>query len=377
MNLFDTLTVDPHRDLTLASQLKQQLTWLIANGQLRPGDRLPSVQAMAARLGINLHTVRSAYQKLEAEGLVESRPGRGTHVMEIDPRRLGQPGASVLSHTIGVILPSWTNPFYHAFLQGVEEISDQDGSLLFLCNTHDDPSEAWRDFVRLSARQVDGILVVSHDIYAYLEGPDAAYQAGIPFVTVDWPGCPGYSLEIDLESAGYQATCHLLSLGRRRIGLITYAVDLPNTSPVNAGYQRALQEAGLEIDPNLIARVAGFDLPSGVEGARQLLSRAQPPDGIFAIADLLAISVIQVAKQAGLGIPADLAVAGFNDIPLAALVDPPLTSVAVPAVQLGREAMKMLKSLITGKRPARRRIVLPVSLAVRNSSYVQPADAAP
>ncbi len=239
MDVFDQLSIDPRHDDTLAHQLKQQIAWLIASDKIAAGDRLPTVRKLADQLGINLHTVRSAYQKLEAEGLVETRRGRGTHVLPFEPQRIAHQAASIRSHTVGVILPSWKNPFYHAFLQGVEEITDQDQTLLFLCNTHDDDNAAWRSYAQLSAKQVDGILVVSHDLCKQLTPEAGEPGTGLPVVTVDWPGCRGYSAQIDLELAGYQATRHLIEHGHRQIGLISYTQEPANVRPIRLGYSGA------------------------------------------------------------------------------------------------------------------------------------------
>jgi DNA-binding LacI/PurR family transcriptional regulator len=371
MDMYDQLSIDPRHDATLAHQIKRQITWLIASGKLEAGDRLPTVRDLAERLGVNLHTVRSAYQKLEAEGLVETRRGRGTHVLPFEPQRVARQTASLRSHTVGVILPSWSNPFYHAFLQGVEEVAEADQTLLFLCNTHDDDNAAWRAFAQLSAKEVDGILVVSHDLCELLSS-DAGQPASLPLVTVDWPGCRGYSVQIDLELAGYQATQHLLAHGHRRIGLVTFAMQPANVSPIHLGYQRALEETGLRVDPDLIAGVPGFDMASGAKGAVRLLALPQPPTAIFAIADTLALGALKAIKLAGLRIPEDIALAGFNDTPLAALVEPPLTTVAAPAVELGRQAMSMLQDLITGVKPSKRQIVLPTAPVIRRSCGCQP-----
>ena len=208
MAIFNSLKLDPRQDATLVQQIKQQITWLVANGQLHAGDSLPPVRQMAARLDVNVNTVRAAYQKLEAEELVETRQGRGTLVLPFDLSKFAQAQGELRSHTIGVIIPSWSQPFYHSFLQGVEEIAEQDQALLFLCTTHNDPGNAWRDFARLSAKGVDGILVVSHDIsQPQPVGSQPLVNPRLtPYVTVDWPGCAGYAVLLDLESAGYQAT---------------------------------------------------------------------------------------------------------------------------------------------------------------------------
>lgn len=370
MQVLEQISLDSRHEIPLALQLKQQLAWLIINGELQPGDRLPAVRQLARQLDINLHTVRSAYQKLEVEGFVETRQGRGSKVLPFDLRRIAQATKGLPSHTIGVILPTITNPFYHSFLLGVEEIAAEDQTLIFLCNTHDDPTAAWRDFARLTAKGVDGVLVISHDVCEFLEqsGKIATSNLdGLPFVTVDWPGCQGYAVQIDLESAGYQGTRHLIEHGHRRIGLLTFEQQLANVGQIEAGYRRALAEAGLLANPGLVAGVPGFDLAAGAEGARRLLALQEPPTALFAIADLLALGAMQFIKATGRQVPGDVALVGFNDIPLAALVVPGLTSVASPTQELGRQAMGMLQDLIAGRQPAHQEIVLPVSLVARQS----------
>jgi DNA-binding LacI/PurR family transcriptional regulator len=151
------------------------------------------------------------------------------------------------------------------------------------------------------------------------------------------------------------------------VGLITYSVELANVSPVQRGYQRALREAGIAGKPEYIANVHGFDTTAGAEGARKLLALEHRPTAIFAISDPLAIGAICALQQAGVRIPEQLAITGFNDVPLAALITPPLTTVSARAYQMGLEAMKMLQSLIAGKRPKRQQILLPTTLVIRQS----------
>lgn len=373
MDLLSKINVNPRLDTTLAQQLSQQFTWFIASGQLQPDDILPSVRQLSRHLGINLHTVRSAYQKLEADGLVKTRQGLGTIILPYNTHRMAQIAGALRSHTVGVIIPSLTNPFYHPFLQGVEAVASQNQTMLFMCVTHDDPGEARRYYAQLAAKNVDGILLASYDDSSFVSpegkgGAQISYE--LPLITVDWPECAGYGVALDLENAGYQATRHLLEHGYRRVGLITFTLELPNISPVNQGYRRALREAGVKDDPRWVAAVHGFDTTAGAEGARKLLALEQPPEAIFAITDLLAIGAMVAIQQAGWRIPQDMAVVGFNDISLASLVTPALTTVTAPAYQMGQEAMRMLQTLITGARPAHKHILLPTSLVIRQSCGV-------
>jgi LacI family transcriptional regulator, repressor for deo operon, udp, cdd, tsx, nupC, and nupG len=375
MKTLDRLSMHWESDIPLAQQLRRQLLWLITTGALSPGERLPPVRDLAGRLGINLHTVRAAYRKLEDGGLVVTRQGRGTYVLPLDSRRLAQIAATFSTHTVGVIIPSMANPFYHAFLQGVEEVASADGTLVFVCNTHDVPSKAASYYAQMAAVQVDGIIIASHDTAELAPGAEDGREVGwapMPAVTVDWPECTGPSVTLDLQDAGYQASRHLLEHGHRRVGLITVAGDASNVRPVEAGYRRALGEAGLPADPAQIARVSSFETAAGGDGVRRLLALEHPPTSIFAIADTLALGALAEIKRAGLRVPHDIALAGFNDIPASGMVDPPLTSVAAPVREMGAHAMRMLQEQIAGRPLAQMQVVLPVALVVRASCGCPP-----
>jgi DNA-binding LacI/PurR family transcriptional regulator len=369
LNIFNEISIDPERGSTIINQLKEQITWLMASGKLKTGDQLPPIKIMAKELNINLQTVRIAYQRMEMDGLVTTRQGRGTHVLSFNPLQFAKQASTQRSHTIGVIIPSWTNPFYHAVLQGVEEVAEQMGMLLLLSNAHDDPHEAWRNFAMLTARGVEGILLVSHDVSEYLDGPPdgKSHPTPNPFVTVDFPKTAGYSVNLDLLSAGRQAAQHLLEHGHERIGVITFNPQSDNVCPLLDAFEQVIDLEGKKIPLEYKATVSDFSQASGREAANRLIAMEHRPTAIFAIADLLALGAMQAIKERGLKIPQDVALVSFNDIPAASLVEPRITSVSVPAVQLGREAMKMLKTLMEGKQPADPHFILPVKLIVRES----------
>lgn len=358
------ITIDPDSAEPLVEQLRRQLTWQIAAGQIKPGDRLPSVRKLARQLSINLHTVRSAYRRLEADGLVHTRQGSGTRVLQLDLRRLVELAGRSRSSTIGVILPGLSNPFYHSFLQGVEQGMQRDQMLLFVCDAHEDPQIFARYFAQLSARQVDGIIVASFDPDVLLAGE---LSLDLPVVWVDRPGCPGPVINFDLQGAAYLAVRHLLQHGHRRIGLITFQGDSANAAAMNAGYYRALQEANLPLDKALIAPQPGFLLPSGEHGARQLMGLSEPPTAIFTIADTLALGALRALKADGWQVPQQVALASLDDIAFAGLVSPPLTTVALPAQRLGQEAARMLLALMNGEVPPETQVTLPVELVIRQS----------
>ena len=352
--------------IPLIQQLRDQFTWLIVSEKLKPGDRLPSVRVLATELQININTVRNAYQLLAQDSLVTTRHGTGTIVLPVDPSKIIARAKKYRSNTIGVILPAIHNPFYHTFLQGVEEISRPNQTMMLICNAHEDPDEALRFYTKLVTKQVDGIICASLPLAQFLSKIEGD-QTLLPFVSVDWPEDKQNTVQLDLENAGFLATSHLIEHGYQKIGLITLAEDLANTIPLMQGYKRALKANRVPFSTDLVVRVPGFSLEDGIAGAKGLLSQSQKPDAIFAITDVLALGAIKHLKNTGLQVPQDIAVIGVGDIYLSDLVEPQLTTVSLPAKELGIEAMKMLQSMIDGHFPEKNRVILPVSFVERNS----------
>lgn len=374
MSILEQLSVDTDTELTLWLQLKQQLTWLIASGKIQPGEKLPPVRQLARHLGINVNTVRVAYRKLEAEGLVETRHGSGTVVLQFDSFRLAEQTSHVRTHTVGVLVPRLSNPFYPTFLQGVEDIAREDHTLLFICNTDDDPltGKAYLDL--LIAKQVDGLIVAPCGLRLgqQLNATSLNHTSSpMPIVYVDRPGETGHAVLLDSEAAGYAATSHLIEHGHRRIGLITCYLDSPTLRQCFQGYVHALEAAGLSSPPDLIATASAFTTTAGYESAQVLLDGPTRPTAIFAAGDLLAIGAMQAIKERGLRIPDDIALVGYNDLDLATLVEPPLTTVAAPVRELGATAMQMLRRLVAGETVEKQQLTLSTKLVIRRTCGCQ------
>lgn len=178
------------------------------------------------------------------------------------------------------------------------------------------------------------------------------------------------SVDVDNRAGARGAVEHLLELGHRRIGCITNA-PLHYTAAAERldGYCAALTTAGIEYDPGLVIE-GGFDAASGHLAMAELLGRARPT-AVFVASDVVAIGAMRGLRKAGLRIPADVSVVGFDDIPIAAHVDPPLTTVRLPAGGLGETAGRLLVDRIAGRSvPAR--TLLPTQLIVRDSTAVPP-----
>lgn len=344
------------------------MTRLIVGGDLKEGDPLPSIRALADQLDISLHTVRHAYQHLETDGLVKTRHGRRTQVIAFDIADLLQPAGDVRTYSIGVILPA-LDPFAVSILEGIEHTAQASHYSLSLCVSHQDPMLASRDIGRLITKNIDGLIIVSHESFVLMQSEGKITRlSGLPYVLVEMPNPEGFSVKMDRESGGYQATKHLLDLGHQQIGLITYTYDIPQLITLHQGHQRALEEAGLPLKPNLTSRVLGFDFAAGAQGMKNLLKVDPLPTAVMAITDSMALGAMQVLRGKGLHIPEDMSVVGFYNAPFAEMVDPPLTTVEAPLFELGQAATKTLTMLIDGSALPPREVLLPTSLIVRQSS---------
>lgn len=364
------IKVDPTAPIPLATQLAQQLTWLIASGHQAPGDELPPVRQLGEQLGINMHTVRAAYQQLSDDGLVAIRRGRRTTVLAYDRTKPKPSTADIPSFSIGVIIPEFA-AFYAPFLRGIEAAAAEQPTMVFICNAHEDPETALTYLDRLVAREVDGIVVAGSLLKpdVSLPPPD---QTGVVFV--DSPGSPGPSVEFDLEGTEFIATRHLVEHGHERIGYLTPPLDIPNVAPKYIGYQKALASGNLKLDPELVVEVPDFEIRFGEAGAQRLLDLVDPPTAIAAATDFLAFGAFHTVTSRGLHIPNDIALVGNDDIDMAAIIRPALTTVALPVEEAGRLAVAMLQDLIVGVQPHPSRVILDSELVVRQTCGCPPAD---
>jgi LacI family transcriptional regulator len=367
-DIFDLLRIDTNARIPIATQLTEQIAWLIASGHIQPGDHLPPLRLLSGRLGINIHTVRSAYQQLEADGLVSARRGTGTIVLTYDRERraLGMP--DVPTFTIGVLIPGY-NPFYTPYLKSIEESVRDAPILAFVGNTHNNAEEVSHYLNQLLVKNVDGIVITSFGPLNMwdLSSSTERTRAFPPIVFADIPGAPPPSVIFDSESGGYLAGTHLIEHGYRDIGVITCPITWSNVGHVYKGFLRAMEEHGLSLNPDNVATCHDFSTESGQTAANQLLDLRDTPRAIFASGDILAVGALQAIRERGLRVPEDIAIIGYDDSCMSEYMDPPITTIRLPSEEMGRCAISILRQLMWGKELVSDQIVLPVKLVVRRS----------
>ncbi len=273
------------------------------------------------------------------------------------------------THTIGMIIPDNTNPFFAEVARGIEDASFELGYNVILCNS-DGNLEKEMDYLGLLIeKRVDGLVFVSAGSNpAAIEMLSAQKIVGV-IVDREISGLAMDSVLTDNKRGGYQATRYLLDLGHRRIACITGPSQLTPSAERVTGYRDALQEAGIPVDENLI--LAGdFQSQSGYQGMHTLLRLSPPPTAVFVCNDLMAIGALCAAHEAGLHVPQQLSIIGFDDIALASFTTPRLTTIAQPKYEMGLMAAEMLVERIKNKELPPRRRLLATELIVRDSCAI-------
>ncbi len=277
-------------------------------------------------------------------------------------------GARALStrrtDTIGVLLPDLHGEFFSELIRGIDLAARARGLHLLLSSSHGDLAEASAALRSMRSR-VDSVIVMM---------PNAGEQplarsgdARLPMVLIGSPGAAGgkASFIIDNFAGALAITEHLASSARRRIAFVTGPSDNFEASERLRGYRAAVQRFGATewiLDGD-------FSEESGRRAAEQLV-RGYRPDAIFCANDMMAVGCLEALREAGIAVPDDVALAGFDDIPIARYVNPPLTTAAVPIAEIGRQALECCADAIAGLETEGQRSFQP-RLVVRASSSSQ------
>lgn len=274
---------------------------------------------------------------------------------------------------LAVVIPDITNPFFAGLFRGIEDGATPRGYQVLLCNTDGSPERQRSHLQSLIARRVDGVILAS----TFLKDPVVHWLRNhrTPYVLVnrfsDEDADP--FVGSDDVTGAMLATQHLIGLGHVRIGHLAGQPTISTGVLRRQGYEAALADAGLAADPELLVE-SGFVEEGGAHAVERLLDLKNPPTAIFAVTDLTAIGAYDVARKRGLRIPEDVAIVGYNDIPLAGLLIPGLTTVHVPIHEFGRVASGLLLEQIDTGELAPRRVVFAPELVVRGSTSAGAGD---
>jgi LacI family transcriptional regulator len=245
--------------------------------------------------------------------------------------------------TVGLVLPDLYGEFFSELIRGVDQAARERGLHLLVSNSHGDAEEAVLAMRSMRGR-VDGLLVMSPHVdgAALAENIDDALP--IVLVNSDAAGARFPAFRVDNFGGAFAVTRHLVEIGRKRIAHVAGPTSNYEARERRRGYEAAV--AGLHAP---LIFEGDFTEAAGILSARELVTGSTPPDAIFAANDMMAVGCLLGLRDAGLSVPSDVALAGFDDIPLARLIDPPLTTARIRIADLGRSALERLAQAIDGE----------------------------
>ena len=333
------------------------------------GRSVPTLEAVAARAGVSRATVSRVVNgspKVKPE--VVEAVTRAIADLNYVPNRAALSLASRRTQVIALVVPESTakvfaDPFFASIVQGVAlSLADTEYTLNMVISSETNPDKTRR---YLMGGNVDGALVVSHHSgdhsYAQLGSTLPIVFGGRP---VSESQHESYFVDVDNVAGSAGAAEHLIARGRRNIALITGPQDMPAGLDRFTGWRDALQAHGLDTS---LVEYGDFSPYSGMEAMRRLLATGRPIDGLFAANDQMAAGAYSAIHEAGLDIPRDIAVVGFDDDNFGLTATPPLTTVHQPSIGLGETMARVLVRRLAGE-PVDRVTLLPTELVVRQSS---------
>ncbi|MCC6728145.1 MAG: GntR family transcriptional regulator [Chthonomonadales bacterium] len=357
--------IDPVSAIPKHQQVVEYIKRLIAREGLQEGDRLPSEKAVAEQFGISLMTVNKALVSLARDGVVTRHRGRGTFVAGHETGRTASAGvwalflqepatpelSAELRHSdlsLGVI--------YRGILSAVQQL----GCAIMPVRMHD------TDFVAVAARpDVAGLLLVAPEEHRKGDLLNLVrHNMLFVVVSASWPGLGLPCVDGDNVGGARAAVRHLVGLGHRRLAMIISRLDMTNSRDRCLGFQLESCDQGLV--PGPIVEISE-SRPGSWGQIHELLSGADRPSAIFAGGYEHVIRCLQTARDLGLRVPQDLSLVGFDDVPSAARLSPPLTMVRQPWARIARRAVEKLAAMRSQGRPDYSTETLPMDLIVRES----------
>jgi LacI family transcriptional regulator len=269
------------------------------------------------------------------------------------------------SEVIGLVTPDIANPFFAGLAAAAEEEAARLGYSMLLSSTLGARDREIATVEQLGSRHVDGLIIMTNrpddgSLARYLTG-----RRDVVLLDEDVPGADVPKVFVENRAGAYAATRHLICSGHRVIGHIGGPSDLFSEQERYAGFAAAMAEAGLPVAGNHVL-LQSYDQSWGHRAIRKLMRGRAPPTAVFTSSDYIAIGVLKGLREMGLGVPDDLSIASFDDMPFADLLHPPLTTVRQPADEMGRLGVRALVDLIKGKTvPVQQR--LPTILIERQS----------
>lgn len=329
---------------------------------------MSNIRAVSKMAGVSVATVSRALSTPDVVS-AETREKVLKAVRETGykPNMMARNFRSKKTYSIMVLVPDLSNPFFAMVISGIQQAAKARGYSVVLGNTMGD-AETERELAhQLHTNQTDGIIQLSS---RFPLAPEDCTEGVMPAVInccecVDDDSMP--TVTLDNVGASRAMTEHLIKLGHRHIAVISGPAASPLTAARLAGYRQALEDAGLVFEAGLVTE-GDYSLASGAAAAGVLLAASNRPSAIVCFNDEMAIGAMHEIRKAGLTVPDDISVTGFDNLSFAAYTDPPLTTISQPTEAFGTEAVSLLLDILDGGSDGIRHLTLPYELVVRAST---------
>jgi len=330
---------------------------------------MANIKDVAHHAGVSVTTVSHVVNATRfVSEIARSRVEEAVRELGYVPSAVARSLKHNTTRTFGMVIPNNSNPYFAEIIRGVEDRCFAAGYNVILCNSNDDPERQAAYLRVLAEKRVDGLVLVA-------SGSDSVVQASLgdirmPLVLLDREvaGMANCDLvEVNHTVGGEIATRHLLELGHPRVACISGPPGLSPSSQRRAGWKQALEAGGVERKESDLAR-GDFTARGGYLAMQVLLKRKPRPSAVFVCNDLMAFGALNAAREAGINVPEQLSIVGFDDIELAAFSAPPLTTVVQPKLQIGTLAAELLLERVEANRTDARRVILDPQLKVRDST---------
>ena len=328
---------------------------------------MTTIKDVARKAGVSLATVsRVLNGHPYVADDVRRRVLDAIEALNYRPSRVAQRLRAPQSRLIGVIFSDIKNPFYTLALGGMEQVLSEQGLSLLIGNAHSDQAREDNLIALMKAEDVAGLIIapVREDSAVLAE----IAQSGLPVVVVD-RNLSHLGIDTvlaDNRMGAFSAIRYLIQLGHERIAIVNGPQYLTSGRERYAGFLQAMEEAGLAVDPDLV-QFGDYQLESGYHLTHQLLALPHRPTALFIANNLMTIGALNAIHEVECRIPDDIAVIGFDDLPWAISLNPPLTTVAQPTLEIGMCAAELLLDHIANPDRPARMVVLETQLIVRAS----------
>ena len=327
-----------------------------------------SIIAIAKRAGVSTATVSrvindSSSVRPETRKRVEAVIAK----LGYRPNLLARNLRTSQSRLLLTLVPDFGNPFYAEIVRGLDSVARQEGYHVLLCDTSAGLSDERTYFDLLRNHMADGAICLDPDTIQKTLAAEMVDLCWVACCEFD-PGAPVPFVGIDNAQAAFDAVTYLIGRGHRRIAFINSDERFLYSRQRRKGYLDALLAAGLEPPEGGIMTTLGLTYGHGRRAVADMLSGGLRPDAVFAVSDTLAIGAMHGLRDAGLSVPTDVAVMGFDNIPLSTMVQPELTTVAQPMWQIGETAATLLLQRMRNPKADVAGVVLKHQLVIRGSA---------